>query len=108
DPQFRAALASQGISSKDDPRYQQVVEDAAQRRVQAKQALNEQMDNWVSMSSSGLKLGRSETSDFTEANYRERVRSRQLAERREARLASEAKSSGSDATYIGATSIPAG
>lgn len=87
DPQFRAQLASHGISSKDDPRYQQVVNNAAQRRVQAKQALNQQMDNWVSMSSSGLKLGRSETADFTEANYRERVLSRQLSERREARLA---------------------
>lgn len=87
DPQFRTALASQGINSQDDPRYRQVVENAAQRRVQAKQALNQQMDNWVSMSSSGLKLGRSETPDFTEANYRERVLSRQLSERREARLA---------------------
>lgn len=109
DPQFRAALASQGINSQDDPRYRQVVENAAQRRVQAKQALNQQMDNWVSMSSSGLKLGRSET--FDDSQERLNIAKQQLAlsRQREARLEKEANESGTkDVSYRGTISVPVG
>lgn len=68
-PQFRAALAAQGIAGTFDPKYAPLIQSAAVRRVQAKQALRDQMDKWVSQVSSGLKLGRSETPDFTEARF---------------------------------------
>lgn len=109
DPQFRSALAAQGIASKDDPRYQQVVQNAAQRRVQAKKALRQQMDNWVSMSSSGLQLGRSEV--FDDSQERLNIARQQLAlsQRREARLAADANGAGTkDVTFVGAESIPIG
>lgn len=109
DPQLRERLATSPTPVvPDSPALDRWVDEQADRLYQAKQRFQPQFDSWMSQVTGGTKTGITETPDYAAANYSERIRSRQLAERREARLANEAKSSGSDATYIGATSIPAG
>lgn len=109
DPQLREALASAPTPVlPDTPAFDRWVNQQSEQLYAAKQRFQPEFDSWMSQVAGGTKTGVTETPDYTAANYQERVRSRQLSERREARLASEASSSGTDVTYIGATSVPIG
>lgn len=88
DPELRRALASAPtpvISG--TPAFDEWVEQQTNNLYSAKQRFQPQFQQWYDQVVGQTKTEDITTPDFTEANYRERVMSRQLAQRREARLA---------------------
>lgn len=110
DPQFREQIAAQmGITSKSDPRLNQVFRQAAQTRLNAKRNFDMNMDRWVSMASSGVSTTDSVTPDYTQERMRLAWANHSLSKQREDRLRSEASGSDNKGTsYIGNSSVPVG
>lgn len=103
--QFREELAKQGITSKEDPRYQQALDIEAQDMINAKANYDSQMDNLISSISGGQTVSRVERPDYTEEDRRWNRESRNMQrtrfnERNNSSGSGGRKGSGSDESYI--------
>lgn len=66
-PAFREELAKQGITSKNDPRFQEAMSTEASELLTAKQKYNQQMDELISSVSGGVTTKSTVKPDYTEA-----------------------------------------
>lgn len=73
-PAFREELATMGITSKNDPRYSQVIQEEAQNLLDSKQKYNQEIEGLIDQASGGVRTSNKVTPDYTEARER---RSRQ-------------------------------
>lgn len=105
-PRIREQLAAQGIVG--DKMVEEWANNEASRFLGAKKNLKSFLDRQVDAAASGVKLEESRTPDTTLADLAIKKRNSDISAGREARLLREAESGGSDVTYIGADSVPAG
>ena len=109
DPQLQEVLASAPTPVlPDTPAFDRWVTEQSEQLYAAKQRFQPEFDSWMSQVVGGTRTGVTETSDYSAETQARAARNEARAERRERRLEEQAASSGTDVSYIGADSVPAG
>ena len=95
-PTFREELATMGITSKNDPRYSQVIQEEAQNLLGSKQRYNQEIEGLIDQASGGVRTSNKVTPDYTEARERRAQRAEvRAAQRFNERFMTRSSGSGS-------------